>query len=58
MKEQGLESPEENYSQLRAVSGKCEYRVFRYSKLPKVSRPIPSLGKLLEMLLYQNEGVN
>lgn len=58
MMEQGLESPEESYSQLRAVSGKCEYSVFRHSKPPKVSRPIPFLGKLLEMLLYQNKGVN
>ena len=58
MMEQGLESPEGNYSQLRAVLGKCEYSVFRHSKPPKVSpRPL-FLGKLLEMLLYQNEGIN
>lgn len=32
-----------------------EYRVFRYSKLPKVSSPIPLSWKAARMLLYQNE---
>lgn len=53
-----FQSPEDNYFKFRVLSVKCEGRIFRHTRPLKCITHSSFLGKLLEMLLYQNEGVN